>query len=338
MRTLKIILILLGALVLLGVILVALAEPRYRVERSIVVHAPAAAVYANLSNLAAMDKWGPWKEEEPDMVATISGAADGQVGAISHWTSSKSEGEQELVELVPDQRVRTKLRFMKPFASESAGTFDLEAMGDSTRVTWGMEGENGIPGRLFSLFMDMDKAIGSMFEKGLANLKAITEKEHADAASAFPIQAIDRPAMLYIGTRKLVKWSEMKAFFTEQFSAGMAALGKSGLAPAGAPTAIYFEWNEADQTADMIAGIPAPMEAKSRLKGVDLYETPASRALIIDYTGGYAGIGKAHEALDAHMKAANLEFNANVLEEYITDPGSTPDSAQWHTNVVYLVK
>jgi hypothetical protein len=31
-------------------------------------------------------------------------------------------------------------------------------------------------------------------------------------------------------------------------------------------------------------------------------------------------------------------MNANVIEEYVTDPGTEPDSTKWLTNVVYLIK
>ena len=66
-------------------------------------------------------------------------------------------------------------------------------------------------------------------------------------------------------------------------------------------------------------------DAKAKLKGVDLYEAPASKALVIDHYGGYNGIGKAHEAMDVYLKAnTGVVHHTNVIEEYITDPGSEP--------------
>lgn len=338
MRALKIILILVLAVVAIILIMAAMAESHFRVERSTVIHAPASAVYANVSHLEAMDKWGPWKEEEPDMVATLSGAPDGQVGAVSHWKSSKSEGEQELAELVPNEKVRTKLRFISPWEANNEGTFDITAMGDSTQITWGIQGENNFMGKVAGVFMDMEKAISPMFDKGLANLKALTEKEVAEAKPAYEIRSVEHPATLYLGKRETVKWADMKEFFTKQFGSGFAAAGKAGVAPSGAPSGVYFKWDEATQTADMIAGVPVPMDAKGKLKGMELYESPASKALMIEYRGGYSNMGAAHEAMDAHMKSNGLEMNQNVIEEYISDPGSEPDSTKWVTNIYYLIK
>ncbi len=338
MRALKIILILVLAVVAIILVMASMAESHFRVERSTIIHAPASAVYANVSHLGAMEKWGPWKEEEPDMVATLSGSPDGQVGAVSHWKSSKSEGEQELAELVPNERVVTKLRFISPWEANNEGTFDITAMGDSTKVTWGIQGENSFMGKVMTVFMDMEKAIAPMFDKGLANLKAITEKEAAEAKPSFDIQSVERPAMLYLGKREVVKWADMSDYFAAHFGSGFAAIGKAGVAPAGPPSGVYFKWDEETQTADMIAGVPIAMDAKSKLKGMDVYESPASKALMIEYHGGYAGSMAAHEAMDAHMKANGLEMNEIVVEEYVTGPGAEPDSTKWVTNIYYLIK
>jgi len=54
--------------------------------------------------------------------------------------------------------------------------------------------------------------------------------------------------------------------------------------------------------------------------------------------GGYNGLEQAHLAMDDYMKANNLENQPPVIEEYITDPGSEPDSNKWVTKITYLVK
>lgn len=144
--------------------------------------------------------------------------------------------------------------------------------------------------------------------------------------------------MLYVGKREVVKWADMKDFFGKNFGAGLAAIGKAGVAPSGAPSGVYFEWNEKDQTADMIAGIPVAVESKSKLKGLDLYEAPASRALQIDHLGGYNSMMAPHQAMDAYIKANNLEHHTNVVEEYITGPDMEPDSTKWLTRIIYFIK
>ena len=38
------------------------------------------------------------------------------------------------------------------------------------------------------------------------------------------------------------------------------------------------------------------------------------------------------------MSTEGVDLNANVIEEYVTDPGQEQDSTKWLTNVIYLIK
>ena len=342
MRALKSILIILLALVAILVVLGLMGQSEFRVERSAVIKAPVEVVYANVSSFNAMDKWAPWKEREHHMTFTMSGSPDGAVGAISHWKSDESEGEQELAELVPNTSVRTELRFISPFATNSEGTFDLDAMGDSTRVTWGMQGTNSFVGKIGRTFTDMEKEVGPLLEKGLANLKGIAEQEAITAkekhAPRLEIVTAARAATLYFGERKRVKLSELKAFYSETLMKSIGIIQKAGVQPIGAPSGVYFERDEKNQEADLLAGFPVPADAKNKLKGMTFYATPAAKTYQIAYYGGYTGIDKAHGTIDARMSTEGVELNANVIEEYVTDPGQEQDSTKWLTNVIYLIK
>jgi hypothetical protein len=48
--------------------------------------------------------------------------------------------------------------------------------GNATNVIWTMEGAQPYLGKVMGVVMNMDKMIGNDFEKGLSNLKAISEK------------------------------------------------------------------------------------------------------------------------------------------------------------------
>ncbi len=341
MRALKIILIIIGVLAVIVCVLGFTGNDTYRYERSVTIAAPADLVYTHVSSLGALDKWNPWNDLDPAMKKSMEGT-DGTVGAIARWDGNEDvgKGEQRIDSLVPGQLVRTHLSFKEPFENEADAAIELASAGDSTTVTWAMMGENGFMNKVICTFMDMDAMIGKDFEKGLGRLKEQAEKAYAETPKApvYEITTVDRPAALYVGKREVVKWAEMKAFFGKHFGEGMAALAKVGVAPAGVPTGVYFEWNEKDMTADLIAGIPVALDAKGKLKGLDLYEVPASKALVIDYTGGYSNMAAPHEAMDAYIKANSLTHHTNVVEEYITDPMSVPDSTKWHTNIIYLIK
>ncbi len=342
MRALKTILVIVAALVGLWLLGGLFGPKEGHVERSTVIKATPETIYEHIRYLKNMDEWGVWRKSDPNAKYDFSGE-DGTVGAKASWDGEVvSQGSQTITALDPNKSVKTDLAF-GPMVSQAS--LDLTPKGpDSTEVKWSLHGETPFMYRAMAIFMSMDKMVGPDFETGLANLKAICETKQAEADKAkaaepsYPVAVSEWPAKLFVGKREVVKWADMKDFFSKNFGTGMAAAGKAGVQPAGAPSGVYFEWNEKDMTADMIAGIPVPMDAKAKLKGLDLYETPASKALTIDYYGGYSGMMKPHMAMDAYMKANNFTMNANVVEEYLTDPGSEPDSTKWLTRITYLVK
>jgi hypothetical protein len=53
--------------------------------------------------------------------------------------------------------------------------FDLQPKGDATDVTWAMHGPMPFISKVMCVFFDLDKMVGPDFEKGLAQLKAVSE-------------------------------------------------------------------------------------------------------------------------------------------------------------------
>ena len=173
---LKKILIALAVIVAVLLIIIALQPGYYHVERSTTVAAPPAVVFNQVNNLHNWDAWSPWAKLDPAMKVDFSGAQAG-AGAIYHWSgnSKVGEGRMLIVESHPDQLVNIKLDFIRPFASTSIVEFTFKPQGNNTLVTWNMDGQKMFLTKLFSLFTSMDKMIGPDFERGLAQLKAISE-------------------------------------------------------------------------------------------------------------------------------------------------------------------
>jgi hypothetical protein len=173
------ILIAFAGLVLAFVVLVALQPSRFRVERSVAIAAPPAAIFPHLDNPAKSHVWSPWAKLDPGARHAFEGPAAG-VGASSTWSgnSEVGEGRQTIVESRRDEFVRLRLDFAKPFASTSMAEFALRPDGRHTHVTWSVAGESNFLCKAIGLFLSRDKMIGSQFEKGLADLRALVEGSH----------------------------------------------------------------------------------------------------------------------------------------------------------------
>lgn len=166
------------ALILIIAILGMIAPKSYDVNRSIIINKPVSKVFEYLKYLKNQDDWSPWGKRDPNMKKEFEGT-DGQVGAISKWEGNKEVGmgEQELMRIVENEVVESKLRFLKPWKSESDAYLKVkESDGGQTTVTWGFSGRNKFPVSIMMLFMNMDKAVGKDFEEGLATLKGLMEE------------------------------------------------------------------------------------------------------------------------------------------------------------------
>lgn len=349
MKALKTLLVIVLAIVAIVIVLGLIGPSEYRVERSITIPAETGVVWANVSDLEDHEEWSPWAEKDPDMAVTITGDA-GQVGQKSEWKGDENVGSgyQQIAMVEENKAVRTDLHFIEPWESQSTATFDLEDLGDSTRVTWGIEGENNFMGKVMSVFMDMDKMVGPDFERGLANLKEVStadqatlDAERAKMVDGFTIETMERPGMTYVGVRKTIPWSDMEKFFGNSFGKVFGALGQAGVQPQGAPTALYFMWDEENKRTDVLAGAAVSDADAAKFTGtagMSTYAVAPGNAYVIDYFGGYAGSGAAHMAMDKKIKRDGASMREVAIEEYITDPGQEPDSSKWHTRIVYPIQ
>lgn len=173
---LKKILIALVVIVVVFVVVVALQPAEFRIERSTAISAPAPAVFAQVNDFHKWEAWNPWGKIDPAMKQNYDGAPAG-TGAIYTWAGNNEvgEGRMTVVESRPNELIRIKLEFFKPFAATNTAEFSFKPEASQTAVTWSMTGEKNFMAKAVHLFMNMDKMVGSQFEKGLASMKSIVE-------------------------------------------------------------------------------------------------------------------------------------------------------------------
>jgi Polyketide cyclase / dehydrase and lipid transport len=167
------------AVIIVVVAIVATFRPSaYRIVRTATFTSSPASVFAQTNDLHKYIVWNPFGKSDPAAQYTFEGPAAG-LGSTLAWSSKDQTGEDRMtiVDSRPDELVRYRLDFFKPFAGTADATFTFKSQGNQTAVTWSMEGKNTYIAKLFGLFVSMDKMIGGAFEKGLAELKTITEAE-----------------------------------------------------------------------------------------------------------------------------------------------------------------
>ena len=170
------ILIGLALIIAILVCVIGLQPSTYRVERSTTIAAPSSVVFAQVNDFHKWQAWSPWAKLDPAMKQSYEGPAAGP-GAVYSWAGNKDvgEGRMTITDSHPSDWVKIRLEFLRPFAATSNTEFTFVPQGNQTTVKWVMVGDKDFIAKAFHLVMNMDKMIGSDFEKGLAQMKALSE-------------------------------------------------------------------------------------------------------------------------------------------------------------------
>jgi uncharacterized protein YndB with AHSA1/START domain len=148
----------------------------FHVERSINIKAPPEKIFPLINDFRQWDAWTPYNKD-PAMKKTYSGSESGK-GAHFAWEGNKEAGKGEITisDTIPPNKLMFDLHMIKPFEGRNVAAISLNALGDSTNVTWSLDDKHNLMLKTMSLFLNLDNTIGKDFNVGLTRLKAIAEK------------------------------------------------------------------------------------------------------------------------------------------------------------------
>lgn len=188
--------ILIGLGVIIAVILIAAAfQPStFHVERTAVLRSSPAVVYAQVNDFRNWSQFNPFEELDTTAKISFSGANSGE-GAKFRWegNSDMGVGEMTITSSKPNERVEMDMHIIEPMDGHATTAFALQPEGTGTKVTWSMDGEHNYLGKIFCLFMNMDKEIGGQYEKGLAKLSELPATTAAVAKPSVFVREFDAP-------------------------------------------------------------------------------------------------------------------------------------------------
>lgn len=164
----------------IALIVILLRPANYHVERSAVVPAPAADVFAHLNDLRQWALLVHGSGSDTTMHVRFAGPASG-AGASMTWSSPGPAGSGSLVitKSEPAAHIVGELRFSGTVSGTARSDLRLTPMGDSTRVTWALDGEHGIAQRLFALFTNSDAQVGALLDGALLRLAKLPRQAPA---------------------------------------------------------------------------------------------------------------------------------------------------------------
>lgn len=331
MKALKYLLVFLVSLAALLAVAGLFLPSAAQVERSIVIDAPRANVFTILNTPHRFNDFSPWAEMDPDAEYTFDGPYSG-TGARMEWSSDEpgvGDGSQEIVESEPYEHIRLRLVFGP--GEPATSYYRLADTDGGTEVTWGFRAEFGydLVGRYMGLMFD--SWVGSEYEKGLNNLKALAEQLPDTDVTGI------RPELVMVDAVPLAAISGETATDDESISTALATgygrltqyLLDHGVEQAGPPRAITHVWDEENDRWRYTAALPVESmperdPEEETATGVRFDAGYAGPAVRVVHEGAYADTGEIYEKLFPWVEIAGLAFNGDSWETYSGNPADTP--------------
>jgi len=334
MKVLKFILYTVLVLIVIYVIMCIAGPKKMTTNRSAVINATPASVYEEVADFNKMNSWSPFNKMDATMKNTITGEP-GTVGHKNTWDGEKmGKGTQEIVEVVPNEKVRSKLLFdWGPDANYS--DFILTPADGGTKATWTFEGAD-MPFMMRGMMMimgNMDKT----FDEGLANLKAVAEaKPPVVETPAIAYEVMDMPAQWYVGKMfpGMAEGKIDQAMYTSAYDEIEKAIGGKDKMN-GMPMSIAHNYSEANHTMDLEIAMPVAAEMKVPA-GLTCAMIPAGKSAKHVYRGAYEGLGMEWSSyMTELMKTHTPRWDG--YEVYATDPSTVSSPAEYETWLIQPV-
>jgi uncharacterized protein YjaZ len=169
--------------VVLALGVLAVVAPRdFKLQREVIVNRPVDVVFAHIKFLQNHEKWNAWKKLDPGLQHEYVGT-DGTVGFKATWESDNQEvgtAEQEITEILENQKIGTVIRFKKPFEADIDSYLLTETEADGrTKVTMGMEDQMPFPKYIISFVVnvvfDQQQKLVDHTDESLKGLKWLLE-------------------------------------------------------------------------------------------------------------------------------------------------------------------
>ncbi|MEM9556235.1 MAG: SRPBCC family protein [Acidobacteriota bacterium] len=328
MKVLKVLLLGLVSLVVVLVVLGLFLPSSAQVERSTVIEAPPATIFALVNNYQRFNDWSPWADRDPDAVYEYSGPPQG-VGAQMAWSGGPAvgTGSQEITLSEPYERIETALDFGDQGTADAYFTFEPTGEG-ATQVVWGFGTEFGwnLASRYFGLVMD--GMLGGDYEEGLANLKQLAESLPDADWTRLELERVEvePQPVIQIGGSSAADATAVAAAYGQAFGTLMSTLGELEIEAAGSPLVFHTSWDETGYVFDAALPVAEPVELPAD-SPVSAGTVPGGPALRVVHVGPYEQLEDTYGLLDAYVEVHGLTVAGRPWDEFIDDPASTPADA-----------
>ncbi len=290
------------------------------IERSITIDKSADEIFNIIANFNSWRNWSPWLCQEPECPVDIKG----NVANINHsqsWDGKRiGAGEMRISAIKAPSRIDYDLTFLKPWKSHSKVAFEIHSTGESSTVTWSMQGS--LPFFMFFMKKMMAALVGSDYERGLSMLKEYSET--GEVHSTITVNnIIESEGFHFVGKRNTCKLSEVGVVMGKDFVA-LIKMVEEGLLPSPELTfSFYHRYDFVNQQCDYTSGFG--YKTRPAIDGtieLEVGQLPKHKALQVEHTGSYRHLGNAWSTIQGMLRSGKHRQSKTIpmYEIYLNLP------------------
>jgi hypothetical protein len=295
--------------------------PKTHVSKSIEIQATPEKIFSTLNDFNNWKPWSPWQICDPGASMNVADDAKSY-----DWEGKRlGSGNMRITNEQPHSSVDYDLTFLKPWKSTAKVRFELEPVGEATRVTWIMD--SSLPFFMFWMKKSMEAFIGMDFDRGLNMLKEYVEDGTVKSRLEF-VGKGSYAGCQYVGIRRTCSVSEVGKFMGADFEKLKSFAEDKTDNIAGVPFSIYHKWDPVKQIVSYTAGIPFKTVISPAPEGFVTGAIPATATYTLRHIGPYLHLGNAWSTLISMQRAKEFKQKKGFhpFETYVNMPGGVPDT------------
>ncbi len=339
MKAFKYILFALLILVIGISIYIAVQPNSFEVTRTRTINAPSAVIYNNVIDFKNWEAWSSWVEKDPETVISLGNTTAGVGGSYS-WVDSHGPGKMTTLATNPNQSIEQELQFSDFEPSKVTWNFEPSEDG-KTNVTWKMHSDK-VPFMFKATSLmsgGFDNMIGPDFERGLEKLDSIV----VESMLKYTIKVdgiANHGGGYYIYNTTSCKITDLKDKMAEMLPKIGSYARQNRIAMAGAPFVSYYKWDEPNNAVIFSCCIPTTNQIITTDSDILSGQLEPFKAVKTTLKGNYENLKEAWDETFKYIENYKLvpkEIGPN-LEVYLTDPMTTPNPADWITEIYIAIE
>ncbi|GAA4281218.1 GyrI-like domain-containing protein [Gaetbulibacter aestuarii] len=333
MKALKYLLFLLLIAVIGFSIYVALQPNSYKITVKKTIDAPAPVVYDLVNDFNNWDSWLSLTNGNPELVLNVSDHSSGPDSYLS-WDLKNHSGSIKTTGVNPNKMIDQEISY-KNFPS-LGGIWGFNQNDNATDVSFTLASENlSFSFKAKSILKGgIEKQIEPELVEGLNKLDSfVVARMHQYSIKVDGITNHSGGYYLYTTTS-----CKLNAF-TEKMEASLSSLKQyvteNNITTGGAPFTLFYNWDRDNNAVVFSSCIPTTEKVITTSSEILTGQLEPFKALKTTLQGNYSNLNEAWQKANDYISQYGLKAREDgpMLELYVTDPQTTPNPADWVTEI-----